>query len=205
MWLVAPFVVIAGCGRADGWSLPPAPGSPGDALVSLPAQRLALVLADLPVGFDVGQELISVTPTGVAEPPDPFGRLSAYAVIFRAPGNRGHAGDVVSSVNAYIGVTEARAAFAAWQAAVPGNYRRTETAPAGAPAGAAAYVQAADGSCLLGFRSHNVIASVRVGPTSAPLPMEAAQTSAGAPATPVEQAVRLATLVLHRIDAGAGR
>jgi hypothetical protein len=203
MWLAAPFVLIAGCGSPEGWTVPPAPGSAGEALVSLPAQRLALVLADLPVGFDVGQELISITPTGVAEPPDPFGRLSAYAVIFRAPGNRGNTGDVVSSVNAYVGVTEARAAFVSWQAAVPANYRRTDTSPAGAPVGAAAYVQTADGSCLLGFRSHNVIASVRVGPTSVPLPVGAKEMARG-PATPIEQAVRLAALVLHRIDAGAG-
>jgi hypothetical protein len=202
-WLAAPFVFIAGCGRIEEWSMPPSPGSRPDALVSLPAQRLALVLADMPVGFDVGQELVSVTPTGAMDPPDPFGRLSAYAVTFRAPGNRGHAGDVVSSVNAYVGMTEAKAAFASWQAAVPNNYRLAEAPPPGAPPGSAAYVQAADGSCLLGFRSHNVIASVRVGPTAVPLQV-IPKGGAGDAGTPVAQAVRLAALVLHRIDAGVG-
>ena len=65
-------------------------------------------------------------------------------------------------------------------------------------------MQAADGSCLLGFRSHNVIASVRVGPTAVLL-QAATRGKAGNTGTPVAQAVRLAALVLHRIDAVAGR
>jgi hypothetical protein len=198
MWrracLAAPVLLLAACGSEPGLPVPPRPGA--DTLVRRPAQHLALVLADLPDGFDVGEELVSVTPTGGSSLPDAFGRLSAYAITFRAPGNRGRTGDVVSSVNAYVGLAEARASFADWQAAVPNTYRRLATPPPGAPPGAVAYVQAPDGACLLGFRSRNVVASVRVGP----LPGEPLG-AAGAP----EQTVRLASLVLHRIDAVAGR
>ncbi len=189
-WLTTAVLGLAGCGSGEEW---PLPGGSG-ALVHRPAQHLALVLADLPTGFDVGEELVSVTPTGRRELPDAFGRLSAYAVIFRAPGNRGQTGDVVSSVNAYVGLREAGAAFASWQEAVPGNYRRLPAPPPGAPPGAAVYVQAPEGACLLGFRSHNVVASIRVGPLPGTLEDRGAE----------EQAVRLAALVLHRIGAVAG-
>jgi hypothetical protein len=102
---------------------------------------------------------------------------------------------VVSSVNAYVGTREARAAFASWQEAVPGTYRRLADPPPGAPPGAAVYLQAPEGACLLGFRSHNVVASIRVGPVPGNPAEHAAE----------EQAVRLAALVLHRIGAVAGR
>jgi hypothetical protein len=198
MWrracLAAPMLLLAACGSEQGLPVPTRPGA--DTLVRRPAQHLALVLADLPAGFDVGEELVSVTPTGGSAPPDPFGRLSAYAITFRAPGNRGRTADVVSSVNAYVGLAEARANFDAWQAAVPNTYRRLVTPPPGAPPGAVAYLQATEGACLLGFRSRNIVASVRVGS----LPGEPLG-AAGAP----EQTVRLASLVLHRIDAVAGR
>jgi hypothetical protein len=191
VWLTAAVWGLAACGNGEEWPLPYGSG----ALVHRPAQHLALVLADLPTGFDVGEELVSVTPSGPRALPDAFGRLSAYAVVFRAPGNRGQTGDVVSSVNAYVGLREAGAAFASWQKAVPGTYRRLPAPPPGAPTGAAVYVQAPEGACLLGFRSHNVIASIRVGP----LP--------GAPEDrpAEEQAVRFAALVQHRIVAVAGR
>src|SRR5919202_5506525 len=77
----------------------------GDLLVRRPAQQLALSLLDLPPGFTIAEELKPAL-DGAASP-DPWGRLSAYGVTYApAPGATGVAenwGDVVSSVNAYVG------------------------------------------------------------------------------------------------------
>ncbi|MGH2371299.1 MAG: hypothetical protein ACRDI2_24250, partial [Chloroflexota bacterium] len=155
----------SGCGLAPGGTLPGMAGA--DALVRRPAQQLALVLADLPAGFRFGEEMAPAlsTPSAPGGPggplganpgaalPDPWGRLSAYSVTYlaapAAPLAAGSAdaraptpavGDVVSSVNAYVGVNEATAAFESWQASIPPVYRRLEQPPPGAPPGAAVYV-----------------------------------------------------------------
>jgi hypothetical protein len=108
-------------------------------------------------------------------------------------------GDVVSSVNAYAGTGPARSAFAAWQAAVPGQYTPVQAHSGGAAAGNAGaaglsvYVQVPRAACLVGFRAHNVVASVW------------ASAGSGAAAPPIDVATRLARLVAHRIEAVAGR
>ncbi|MGH2353446.1 MAG: hypothetical protein ACRDJN_17725, partial [Chloroflexota bacterium] len=80
---------------------------------------------------------------------------------------------------------------------VPPSYRRLEQLPPGAPAGAAVYVQSPRTACLIGFQAHNVLASIWIGPASAP---------PNAPADAVvDLAIRYAGLVAHRIEAVAGR
>jgi hypothetical protein len=196
--------------------------------VRRPAQQLALTLADLPPGFYLGEELsapgpargtsdplgvvsaYSVTFTFVAEANgvdgvdgldkvgEPLRALVGARRLARpapAPG----VGDVVSSVNAYAGTGPARSAFAAWQAAVPGQYTPVQAHSGGAAAGNAGaaglsvYVQVPRAACLVGFRAHNVVASVW------------ASAGSGAAAPPVAVATRLARLVAHRIEAVAGR
>jgi hypothetical protein len=168
-------------------------------LVRRPAQHLALTLSDLPSGFELGEELVSPAPAGVA---DPWGRVSAYAVTYVAgpvpapgAGLRGRPtglGDVVSSVNAYAGADFARAAFEAWLASVPQTYQLVSAERDGAPAAFSVYVQGASPACLIGFRAHNVIASIWV----------AAAPKTAAP--PITAATGLARLVARRIEIVAG-
>ncbi len=173
----------------------------GDLLVRRPAQQLALSLLDLPPGFTIAEEL-KPTLDGAASP-DPWGRLSAYGVTYApAPGATGVAenwGDVVSSVNAYVGTAQAAEAFASWRSAVPAQYRLSEDARAQLGDETVVYVRAGEPgprgvrpTCLVGLRARNVIASISVSaPTGA--------------AAPVESALRLARLTAQRIQAVAGR
>src|SRR5437867_7591395 len=104
----------------------------GDVVVRRPAQQLAVLLADLPPGFTVAEELKPALDGTAAQ--DPWGRLSAYAVTY-VPGSPAAGaldgwGDVVSSVNAYVGTAQAASAFATWRSAVPSQYRLVDDAPA---------------------------------------------------------------------------
>jgi hypothetical protein len=186
----------------------------GEPLVTRPASQLGLVLADLPPGFRVMEELRpSPTPVGAAHDPDPWGRTSAYSVTFGVAGGPGGvgapagpprpAGEVVSSINAYVGTAQAQAAFAGWQSAVPGAYHATQASTRDLGDQAATYVQSgANGraTCLVGFRTHNVLASVWVSTTG----------TSGTPAVdtppvdPVATALTYARLVAQRIHKLAG-
>jgi hypothetical protein len=172
----------------------------GDLLVSRPAQQLALSLADLPPGFQVAEELKPALDTAKAAQ-DPWGRLSAYAVTYvPAAGPAGTSpgwGDVVSSVNAYVGRAQATDAFASWRSAVPTQYRLVD-APPKLGDETAVYVRDVDAAqrgprptCLVGVHVRNVIASVSV------------SASEGGD-VPVETATRLARLTVQRIQAVAG-
>jgi hypothetical protein len=134
---------------------------------------------------------------------DPWGRVSAYAVTYVAlpvpapgagrPSPPSGLGDVVSSVNAYAGADFARSAFAAWQAAVPQTYRPVPLERDGTMVGYSVYVQENGPACLIGFRAHNVIASIW------------ATAASGSAAPPIATATSFARLVAHRIEAVAGR
>jgi hypothetical protein len=99
---------------------------------------------------------------------------------------------VVSSVNAYAGDGFARAAFEAWLASVPPTYQPVSVETDGTPPAFSVYVQATSPACLIGFRAHNVIASIWV----------AAASRSATP--PVTAAARLARLVARRIEIVAG-
>ncbi len=176
---------------------------PPERLVLRPAQQLAVALADLPAGFRVGEEMAPAG--GTAPGPDPWGRLSAYSVTYVAMPDADPApflGNVVSSVNAYDSAAHARAAFAAWQAALPTDYRPLNLPRDTINGDVAIYIQeTATGAagpgrrllCLAGLRVRNVMASIWV--AAAP----------GATTPPVDTAVRLVRLTARRIDAVAGR
>jgi len=197
-------LLTAACAGATrlGTAVQRATGTRGEVLVRRPAQQLALSLADLPSGFTVAQELKPAL-DGSAGTQDPWGRISAYAVTY-APGvELGGAvdgwGDVISSVNAYVGTPQAANAFAAWRSAVPLQYRLAEDVSTRIGDETVVYVRGGEPgprgvrpTCLVGLRQGNVVASVSV---SAP---------AGA-AAPIEAAIRFARLTVQRIQAVAGR
>jgi hypothetical protein len=164
-----------------------------DAPVLSPARQLGLTLADLPAGFQLKEELAPVFPAGGAE--DPWGRLTAYSATY-APIKSQNAtteGDVVSSVNSYASASYARSAFAQWQAAVPTTYRKLDVGMGMKGVDSVAYER--DGGSLIGFRSHNVLASVLVTRAGSALGNEK---GAIAPDT----AMRLARQMAARIEAG---
>lgn len=188
--------LAAGC---RGGQVPAVGGEP---LVRRPAQQLALTLSDLPAGFGLGEELVS-SASSTAAAGDPWGKVSAYAVTYVAlpvppPGSEPRSppsglGDVVSSVNAYAGANFARSAFAAWKAAVPQTYRPVLREQDGTTGGYSVYVQDGGSACLIGFQTHNVIASI----------WASAASKSGTP--PVAAAASLARLVARRIETVAGR
>ena len=152
----------------------------GDVLAVAPARSLALTAADLP-GFQVAEELAPALAATGAD--DLYGRLGSYSVTFLPAARsttRDDTGGVTSSVNTYAGAAHARAAFEAWQAAIPRQYQ-PDGSTIGLPAGDSA-VFARDGAMLVGFRVRNVLASVRA---------------------PQERAAQLARTMIARIDAAA--
>lgn len=101
--------------------------------------------------------------------------------------------DVVSSVNAYSTMENARAAFASWQESMPQTYRRVEQPPAGLPPETRVYLRQTGNGCLIGFQLRNVIASVGVAGSSR------------LTEDPLPAATTLARAVAKRIEAVAGR
>ena len=166
-------LALAACGQPSTTGGTPAVAP--DAPLTAPARFLALAPADLP-GFSVRDEL--APPPRASGADDPYGHLGSYSVTYA---RGGVADEVTSSVNTYVGIEQARAAFGAWRAAVPRQYRAVTLSVGVDQADAAAYARDSDGSVLFGYRIRNVLGSLR------------------APAADVE---RLARLALSRCAKG---
>ncbi|HEU5318525.1 MAG TPA: hypothetical protein VFX49_20595, partial [Chloroflexota bacterium] len=142
---------LAACG-----ALPPRRVAAPDALALVPARTLALAPADVP-GFHLTEELTPALGTVGLE--DAFGRLGAYSATYApTPGGTGGRDDITSSVNTYAGTAHARAAFEAWRAAVPRQYRASAPPADFKDEDVAVYLR--DGAALIGFRVRNVLGSV---------------------------------------------
>ena len=160
--LAAIALALLGCRAPDPAARQAAP----PALLTQPARALALGAADLP-GLTLRDELVP----GAYATGDPFGRVGSYSATF----SHADGGLVISSVNTYVGESEAQAAFAAWRDAVPRQYQTISL-----PVHVAETVSySRDGDVLFGYRVRNVLGSLR------------------APAAQVE---RLARVVLSRCD-----
>ena len=158
-------LALAAC-RSSGATGNPVAGA--DTPLSVPARVLALTPADLP-GYSLHEEL-APAPRATGHD-DPYGRLGSYSATYSRSGGTEQ---VTSSVNTYVGVAQARAAFGDWRAAVPRQYRAM-TLDVGLDASdVAAFAREGDGTVLLGYRIRNVLGSVR------------------APAAEVERLVKLA-------------
>ena len=157
-------LALLGCRAADPAARPAAP----PALLTQPARALALGATDLP-GLTLREELAP----GAYAAGDPPGRVGSYSATFAAADG----GLVISSVNTYVGETEAQAAFAAWRGAVPRQYQSISLPLQ--VTDSASYAR--DGDVLFGYRVRNVLGSLRA---------------------PAAQAERLARLVLSRCDKG---
>ncbi len=180
---LAALALLAGGGLAPGilgCGAPIGSGKGGTLVAVAPARALALTAADLP-GFQVAEELAPALAATGAD--DPYGRVGSYSVTF-LPAARAATRDdttgVTSSVNTYAGAAHARAAFEAWQAAIPRQYRPDGSTIGLPPGDSAAFVR--DGAILVGFRVRNVLASVRA---------------------PQERAAQLARTMIARIEAAA--
>ena len=130
-------------------------GTPASGVAS-PRSR-ALSLTDLP-GFALREELAQTPSAPGAE--DPYGRLGSYSATYGLVRDPTSA-PVVSSINTYITPEAARAAFAAWRAAVPRQYRRTTLSVGLDEEDAVAYLRESDDTILFGYRVGSVLGSLR--------------------------------------------